>query len=328
MASAFPKKSIDRDRWILDLRPVREKVQADVPYLYFWEEECGAAGQPEPVATLFLSNRECPFRCTMCDLWKHTRLEPTPAGAIPAQIDYALKSLGPARTVKLYNSGSFFDPRAIPQADHAAIAVRLSDYDRVIVESHPAFVGMECVAFRDQLAGRLEVAMGLETAHPQVLEKLNKQMTLDQYAAAADFLSRHDIDLRAFILVQPPFMRTEESLHWAERSLEFAFECGATAATLIPTRGGNGAMEVLAAANEFSPPRLRVLEDASAHGLDLRHGRVFADLWGIEQRDECGSCFPARVERLARMNLWQSLNRATVCRDCGSSPGGNVEGAL
>ena len=61
-------------------------------------------------------------------------------------------------------------------------------FERVIVECHPAFVSERCVAFRHLLGGRLEVAMGLETAHPEVLEKLNKRMTLEQFAAAASFL--------------------------------------------------------------------------------------------------------------------------------------------
>ena len=137
------------------------------------------------------------------------------------------------------------------------------DFERVIVECHPAFVGHRCVAFRDLLAGRLEVAMGLETAHPEVLEKLNKRMTLDQFAAAARYLRTNEIDVRAFILVQPPFMKAEESLYWAQRSLDFAFECGAAVATLIPTRGGNGAMEALAAAGDFVPPGSKLARGCS-----------------------------------------------------------------
>ena len=34
------------------------------------------------VATLFLTNRECPFRCLMCDLWKNT-LEVGRSGSDP-----------------------------------------------------------------------------------------------------------------------------------------------------------------------------------------------------------------------------------------------------
>jgi len=67
-----------------------------------------------PVATIFLTNRECPWRCVMCDLWKNTLIDSVPLGAIPSQIDYALARLPAARQIKLYNSGSFFDTQAIP----------------------------------------------------------------------------------------------------------------------------------------------------------------------------------------------------------------------
>jgi len=316
VALTYPENAADRDRWIVAQRPARAAVNAREPYAYFVEEECGASGDVLPVATIFLTNRECPFRCTMCDLWRNTLEESVPTGAIPEQIDYAMERLPRAQAVKLYNSGSFFDPRAIPIEDHPAIAARVCAFERVIVECHPAFVGERCVAFRDLFPGRLEVAMGLETAHPVVLEKLNKRMTLDQFASAADFLRRNGIDLRVFILVQPPFMKPEESLYWAQRSLDFAFDCGATAATLIPTRGGNGAMEALAADGAFARPNLGVLEAAMAYGLEQRRGRVFTDLWNVKRGRECTDCFEVRVERLRKMNLRQKILCEVVCEAC------------
>jgi archaeosine synthase beta-subunit len=312
----YPERATDRDKWIVTRRPSRAVVNQHEPYACFVEKECAANGEVVPVATIFLTNRECPFRCAMCDLWRNTLEESVPLGAIPQQIDFALKRLPPARGIKLYNSGSFFDPRAIPVEDYSAIAERVQRFERVIVECHPAFVGEQCIAFRDLLAGRLEVAMGLETAHPNVLEKLNKRMTLDQFRTAADFLQHAGIDLRVFILVQPPFMNSHEALYWAQRSLDFAFDCGATAATLIPTRDGNGAMEALAAEGEFTAPRLGMLEEAMAYGLALQRGPVFADIWDVKASGECGRCFDARMERLRAMNLRQQVEHAIVCTEC------------
>lgn len=312
----YPEKAAERDRWILARRAPRPPLDSYVPNAYFTEQECAADGKVASVATIFLTNRECPFRCVMCDLWRNTLLETVPAGAIPGQIDFALKRLPPSCVVKLYNSGSFFDPGAIPVEDYAAIAARVRGFDRVIVECHPALVGARCLGFRDLLTGKLEVAMGLETAHPTVLEKLNKRMTLEQFASAAGFLQRNHIDLRAFILVQPPFMKPEEALYWAERSLDLAFECGATAATLIPTRGGNGAMEALAAREQFAPPKLEVLEAAMNYGLTLKRGRVFADVWDVKPTPGNACCFEARVGRLREMNLDQQIAEAIHCDLC------------
>lgn len=315
----FPESAIERNRWVLRQRPPRNSVTAARAYASFIEEECGADWQPERVAAVFLTNRECPFRCTMCDLWRNTLTESVPAGAIPEQIEIALSKLAPARTIKLYNSGSFFDPHAIPSEDFENIAAHLRAFERVIVECHPAFVGDRCVAFRDLLDGKLEVAMGLETVNPGVLDKLNKRMTLKQFGDAASFLRNHAIDLRVFVLVQPPFMEPEESLRWAQRSLDFAFDCGATAASLIPTRAGNGAMEALAEAGMFVAPRLRKLEDATAYGLGLRRGRVFADLWDLKRGQECEQCFEARVQRLREMNLRQVAMPEVRCGSCGGA---------
>lgn len=320
MSLTFPQSGADRDQWILDRRPARAAVSAREPYACFVEDECGPDGHLAPTATIFLTNRECPFRCTMCDLWRNTLTESVPPGAIPAQIDFALRQLSPARNVKLYNSGSFFDPRAIPPQDYAAIAGRIQHFHRVIVECHPAFVNHRCLEFRDLLRGRLEIAIGLETAHPETLDKLNKRMTLDQFQQAADFLRRHEIDLRVFILVQPPFMQPADSLHWAQRSLDFAFDCGATAATLIPTRAGNGAMEALASAGQFTPPKLSLLEAAAAYGVNQHRGRVFTDLWDLKPDGECPHCFPSRIERLRHINLRQSLTPLVICHACGNPP--------
>lgn len=287
------------------------------PFAFFVEDECSAAGQVVPVATVFLTNRECPWRCVMCDLWRNTLTETVPAGAIPAQIDYALAHLPRARQIKLYNSGSFFDRKAIPLEDYAEIANRVRSLERTIVECHPALIGDDCLRFRDLLAHPFEVAMGLETAHPEILDRLNKRMTLDLFSAAAEFLRTNGIDLRVFILVQPAFMRSGESLMWAQRSLDFAFDCGATVATLIPTRGGNGAMERLAEQGAFTLPRLETLEAAVEYGIGLDRGRVFADVWDLHASlDPCANCHTSREERLREMNLRQVVLPRVNCANC------------
>ena len=311
--------SASPDAWIVERRPARNPVDPWRPYLFFSEEERSRDGQVHAVNTIFLTNRECPWRCLMCDLWKNTLEETVPLGAIPAQIDHALERLPVARHIKLYNSGSFFDPRAIPPADYQPIATRLTAYEHVIVESHPALIGERCLQFRDLLAGRLEVAMGLETVHPAVLARMNKHMTVEQFRDAAHWLTAHEIDVRVFVLVKPPFLREDEALEWSNRSLDFAFACGATAVTLIPTRAGNGALDALAIQGDFTPPSIGTLEAALEYGLGLVKGRVFADLWDLPRFARCQACYEARAARLRRMNLEQTIVKRVACRDCGGT---------
>src|SRR5579863_5056584 len=176
--SIYPDLPADRDRWILARRPARESLDPRRPYAFFVGEECSQDGTVLPVSTVFLTNRECPWRCLMCDLWRNTLTDSVPIGAIPDQIDYALARLPNARQIKLYNSGSFFDRRAIPPEDFPAITDRVKPFERVIVESHPALLGESTLRFRDLLQAPLEVAMGLETVHPEILARLNKRMSL------------------------------------------------------------------------------------------------------------------------------------------------------
>ncbi len=302
-------------------RPAHDPLQAQGCFL---ESERAANGEIVPVATVLLTGRECPWRCVMCDLWKGTLDFPTPQGAIPSQIEKALRRVGPARHLKLYNSGSFFDAGAVPPEDYPAIAERAGAFERVIVECHPALVGGPCLRFRDLLArpgGRatqLEVAMGLETAHPEVLRKLNKGMTVEQFAKAAGVLREHGVALRVFVLVQPPFLAPDATLEWTTRSVSFAFDCGASVVSLIPTRPGNGALDALARSGEFTPPHLWQLEAAAAAGVMLQRGRVFADVWDLELFSDCPGCLRARVSRLRQMNLTQVVLPPVVCARCGA----------
>ena len=302
------------DRFVLDHRPAKNPVDPHRPYATLLEEEPDPAGALISTAVVFLTNRECPFHCVMCDLWKNTLDVTVERGAIPRQIRTAMTALPSARQIKLYNAGSFFDPQAIPPADDDEIAGLLGGFDRVVVESHPAFLSgtyaERCLRFRDRIAGQLEVAIGLETAHEAVLERLNKRMTLEAFRRAAEFLRGEEIALRVFILLSPPFMRADQDVEWACRSIDEAAACGASVCSIIPTRGGNGAMEALG--SEFTPPRLRDLESVIEYGLSLNTPRVFADLWDVERFYTC-ECSPARAARLQTMNREQRIPPPVRC---------------
>ena len=318
------------DRFVLQHRGAKNLVDPRRAYATAWEEEPDESGTLVPTSVVFLTNRECPFRCVMCDLWKNTLDEAVPRGAIAQQIRGALSELPSARQIKLYNAGSFFDPQQIPADDDEDIAATVDGFDRVIVESHPAFLsgayGERCRRFQASIHGRLEVAIGLETANPEALARLNKRMTLDAFRKAADFLHQHDIALRVFVLLSPPFMAQGEAVEWACRSIDLAAGCGASVCSVIPTRGGNGAMEALGGA--FVAPRLSELESVIEYGLTrttrgagpfgpaVPSGpagmRVFADLWDIERLYSC-DCSPARAARLTAMNRGQRIVDPVVC---------------
>jgi archaeosine synthase beta-subunit len=322
MASTYPAR--DRSAWILAQRPARARLPDPwAPHGIYLERERLGSGAVVETGVVLLTNKECPWRCLMCDLWKGTTTETVPPGAITRQVSQARRhweAQGVApRQVKLYNSGSFFDPAAIPREEYADIAAEVRFAANVVVESHPKLIGDQAGRLRDLLAGGLEVAMGLETAHEQALRLLNKGFNLAQFARAASRLREERIALRVFLLVHPPFLPPAEALDWVVRSADFAFSCGATAVSLIPTRMGNGAMERLGASGEFVPPALADLEVAQSRALALGKGRVFADTWDLGAFSRCEHCFEARAERLQGVNLAQADLPAISCPRCGAA---------
>ncbi len=303
------------DAWILSLRGEKNPLNPDRPYAYLVEKERTPSGQVEDVATIFLTNRECPFRCLMCDLWKNTTDDTVASGAIPVQIEWALSRLPPAKHIKLYNSGNFFDSKAIPLSDYAAVASLLAGFETVIVECHPKLINERCLEFRDMLKPDLQIALGLETVHPEILQKLNKGMDLIDFEKSIHFLTKHRIASRAFILLRPPFLTEAEGVLWAKRSLDFAFGVGVECCAVIPTRAGNGAMDQLKREGYFSSPRMGSLECVLDYGIGLKAGRVFADLWDLKLFSSCEKCFQKRKSRLQEMN-WQQKILPSVHCDC------------
>jgi radical SAM enzyme (TIGR01210 family) len=278
----------------------------------------------------------------MCDLWRGTIVSDTPPGAIPRQIETARIELGrrqqPVNQMKLYNAASFFDPRAVPESDYPAVASHLMGLERVIVESHPALVGPRVDRFLDALGRhktdgapsvQLEVAMGLETAHPEALERLHKHMTVEQFAAAANALEERAVSLRVFLLISPPFVPIVDQDDSLLASIDVAFSCGASVVSLIPTRPGNGALEALD--ESFRPPRMEDIERSFAAALKRQQSReqgrrrgderLFVDLWDLERFATCPYCLDARRGRLHTMNLEQQILPEISCRHCMKSPG-------
>jgi archaeosine synthase beta-subunit len=260
----------------------------------------------------------------MCDLWQNTLETSVDSGAIPAQVAFALNKLdvplsGPERAafqIKLYNSGSFFDPKAIPIQDYAAISNVVSGFGNLIVESHPRLIGDRCLQWKQLISPPLEVAIGLETANSDALDQLNKGFQLRDFQRACETLQSAGIAIRVFLLVNGPFIKPEEQRECLNRSIDVARAAGASVICLIPTRHDSGAMRDLWKSGQFVPTALRQLEVAFDDGLMAGRGRLFADLWDLRSFSQCDQCFDQRRARLEQMNEQQIPIARVLCSHC------------
>ena len=309
------------DRRIRGLRPHKPPVNPWRAHGTAIEEERRPNGALERALTIFLAGAECPFTCSFCDLWRWTIDGPTPRGALPAQISSALESLNgmtrPDR-LKLYNASNFFDRRAVPPEDVPAIASLVAPFAGVTVESHASMVGPSALELAQRINGRLEVAIGLETIHPEASARLNKRLELATFDRAAAFLGSNEIDLRVFVLLGAPHVPADESIEWTLRTAEYAVRRGASLVSIIPVRGGNGELERLQALGLFTPPTLSQLEISLDRCLTFAPGVVSADLWDIDRLVDCAVCGAARIERLRRINVTGRPEPEIECSVCQS----------
>jgi radical SAM enzyme (TIGR01210 family) len=310
------------DRRIRSLRLPKPAVDPYRAHGSVLETERRPGGRQERALTVFLAGGECPFTCSFCDLWRWTVDGRTPAGALPAQLEEVLRSAAgtaaPADRLKLYNASNFFDPRTVPAADRPRLAELAAPFGGVTVESHARTIGPSTLEFARRLAGRLEVAMGLETVHPIAATHLNKRLDLSVFQRAARYLTDHGIDVRVFVLLGAPYVPAEASVEWTVRTVEHAARCGATVVSIIPVRGGNGEMERLAQLGAFIPPTLSQLETALDRCLSVPGCIVTADLWDVEGLAACGECRAERVARLHRLNVHGGPEPRHTCPVCGS----------
>ena len=137
----YPASASARDRFVAERRAARPSHDLGGTQGLIVEDERTGEGVRARTATVLLTGRECPWRCATCDLWRYTTVADTPSGAIAAQVAAAVAALHEEQprvsVIKLYNAGSFFDPRAVPVEDYDTIAATLAGFSRVVVECTP-----------------------------------------------------------------------------------------------------------------------------------------------------------------------------------------------
>jgi uncharacterized Fe-S cluster-containing MiaB family protein len=313
----------DDDRRIRALRGAKPNVDPWRPHGSTIDVERRADGRLERALTIFLAGAECPYTCSFCDLWRYTLHGPTPLGALPAQIEHALASLDgpPVDRMKLYNASNFFDRRAVPADDMPRIAELCAFFAGVTVESHARTIGAMTLDFARLLPRRaaLEVAVGLETIHPEAMARLNKRLDLPSFDTAARFLADHEIALRTFVLLGTPHIPRDEQSDWTVRTVEYAASRGAAIVAIIPVRGGNGELERLAMLGQFAPPTLRELEATFDRCVGAARTVVTVDVWDVERLAACAHCRTRRIDRLRRMNQTGCAEPSVHCEICNDS---------
>ena len=265
-------------------------------------------GEPHAVGTVYLRNGACPLACVYCALYRQAGSEAVPGSEIARQIRSARPRLGAIDGIKLYNGSSLFEPRSIRQtdADMAAIAAEVADLALVVIEAR-AEQSRRAPAFAGRIGGRLEVAIGLEVADDALLRKLGKPTTTRRFRDAASRLRKEGISLRAFVLVQPPFVGPADAARLAAETFDFAVECGARVVSLLPVVAQHAPMERLRASGDFAEISAQGYFAIVAACVARGGAVVLAEAAALARLPACPDCRDGRARALETLNATGSL---------------------
>ncbi len=194
-----------------------------------WKGEERYEGEVLPSLTIILKTGGCRHnRCRMCS-YRHERYSSGVAleKLLLSQLEWVVHHhpLSEVAIVKLYTSGSFFDPDEVPAAV-VEEAARLFSGKLVIAETRPEFVDPARIeAFIAEIdSGEyptpLYVAIGLETSNDRIREKsIDKGFSWLDFRHAVECARKGGAGVKAYLLHKPPFLTEKEALLDMEQSI-------------------------------------------------------------------------------------------------------------
>ena len=165
---------------------------------------------------LILRTRGCSWSyhsgCSMCGYWDDTNPE-VGKEEIENQVNTFLGEFPKGEVLKIFTSGSFFDPIEIDAGVQFTIIERvLQGYAQLIVESRPEYIAKVVEKLR-KYSGKMQVAIGLESTDPSILKNsVNKNYDFEDFKEAAKLLRENGISVRTYLLLKPPFLTESEAL--------------------------------------------------------------------------------------------------------------------
>ncbi len=169
--------------------------------------------------------------CRMCS-YRHERLSNLSCDLLKndleAQLAFVLDTYNPTeyQMVKIFTSGSFFDPEEVPPAFREQVA-RAFRGKLVIAETRPEYITEEAVgSFIEGIDDGcqktpLYCAVGLETSSDAIREKcINKGFRFRDFTDAAATAHRAGAGIKAYFLFKPLFLTEAEAVADMKQSFE------------------------------------------------------------------------------------------------------------
>ncbi|MBO4798931.1 MAG: archaeosine biosynthesis radical SAM protein RaSEA [Candidatus Methanomethylophilaceae archaeon] len=285
-----------------------------------WKEDDMAGGQKVRAMVVILRTNGCCWvrhgGCTMCG-YREASLNNVTVKDLESQLEAALSRYSGEPFVKIYTSGSFLDDNEIPAPFRKKVYEAFSGCSRLLFESRPEFITEETVK---ELPPNVTVALGLESSDPEVLEKsVHKGFAPEDIRRAGTLLKSHNIGVRTYLLLKPPFLTESAAIEDAVSSALFA-DGFSDEISVNPLNVQHGTMvERLWKKGEFRPPWIWSLFEVFRRLSGKVGARVISSpSGGGSQRGvhNCGECDRSALEAIERFNFSQDISDLNVSCGC------------
>lgn len=181
--------------------------------------------------TIIFKSGGCSWsKCRMCS-YRHERYGEQDCSALlsrlRAQLAWVMREHpdGEYCMVKIFTSGSFFDPAEVPPEFLSDVASAFRG-KLLIVETRPEYINKETLASfiegLDDGSHKLSLycAIGLETSNDLIREKcINKGITFADFTKAAAMVRSASAGVKAYLLHKPLFLTEREALEDMQKTI-------------------------------------------------------------------------------------------------------------
>lgn len=242
---------------------------------------------------------------------------------ILSQFYYAMTKYKDEKLVKIFTSGSFFDDKEIKPKIQEKILTRLFETaDKVSVESRPEYLtDKNLKQFNNK---KLEVGVGLETADDSIRQNcVNKGFTFNDYQRAAKILKKHNVSLKTYALVKPPFLTEKQSIDDAVLTIKKIKDITDVVSLNPVNVQSNTYVNYLWRHQQYRPPWLFSVVEILKQGKKiLGNKRIKCDIAGggsIRGAHNCKECDKKYLKAISDFSINQDINTFKdldcICKD-------------
>ena len=343
----MPKAFVPLTQFVNESKLTPREHPLDQPVARWTEEEVLGEEVVE-AGVAILRTRGCYWSikegCSMCGYFNDTVPGGVSTDMLHSQWEKIRHSLKGKRYAKIYTSGSFLDPTEVPLDFANDVMSDMADMgiEKVLVESLPEFVHPKHFSYSN--SPKIEIAIGLESSNPVVLDKsVNKRLLWPHFVKVCEIAHENGAEVKAYVLLKPPYLGERDAIEDAVQSATDAAPHVDKISINPVNVQKNTVVEKLWFRNEWTAPWLWSVVEVLERCKDLP-AKVYSDPTGGGTRrgaHNCNDCNgkilnALKEHRLGHGNLkglececkprWEVLKHQSSYRRNGAEPHGYRRG--